>query len=499
MKIKEIASQFTVMVLSTNVDRGAAIKVALAQAGYDAFFISDLEVGLKNIQQSNPHIVIIELKSLPESLSTFVGKILAISGEIRLVLLGNDSEFETLAKYEDHGVVQILSEATPFLEGRLVWAVNRICESLYLTYQNEELLKRSEQAQAELTTVKEAYQLKIRQSVSFRGIDVLIHSYKTCETKEQVLNLFFDQLAELKVLYFKYLPTVRSLIVTHSSGYLQESIQGVGCQLPENENQDLVSQLSLGVCPGSLAVLMKRALGLAQVQVFPVFSQNDLEGVIVADVVPDSEFHRHLSEQFALFGLAYSHFAIEKKIELVDMQDSVTEVFNAKYYNKRLSDEVQRARRQKQPLSVVKIGVDDIDEITQTLGSAVRDHVLKMVAQLMVKSSRAHDFVARLRDNELVLVLVNCSKRGAGLRADRLRRAVESSSVLDHGIKLSISIGVSEYPSLCDSFTDLDETSTQALMHIYAKGGNRLCLYKAVSGFKPEFEIAEASGEPHVP
>jgi hypothetical protein len=102
--------------------------------------------------------------------------------------------------------------------------------------------------------------------------------------KEQVLNLFFDQISELKVLYFKHLPTVRSFMVTHSSGYQQESIQGVGCQLSENESQDLVSQISLGVCPGSLAVLMKRALGLAQVQVIPVFFQNDLEGVFVADV-----------------------------------------------------------------------------------------------------------------------------------------------------------------------------------------------------------------------
>lgn len=499
MRIQDIASQFSILILSNDVDQGAALKVALAQIGYEVFFISDMEGGLKNIQQSLPHVVIVDLKSLTERFNDFVQKVLNISSEIRLIPLGAEDEYEVLSQYGDYGVSAILPGKTSFLEKKVIWEVNKICEFLYLSYQNEDLLKKNQAFELENNQLKEEATLKTRQLGAFRGLEALIQSYKTCENKEQVLNLFFDQMQGIKTLYFKYLPTVRSLMVTHSAGYALESIQGVGCQLPNNEDQDLASQVSLGVCPGTLALLLKRALGLSQFQIFPVFVYNFLEGLIVADLEQKSEAQLHFSEQFSLFSLAYSHFALEKKIETVDMQDAVTEVFNLKYYQKRLDEEVNRARRLKHPLALVKIAVDDIEEITQTLGGQVRDHVLKMVAQLMVKSSRSHDFVARVKDNELALVLVNCSRRGASVRADRLRRSVESSSVLDHGIKLSVSIGISEYPTLCDSAADLDETSSQSLMHIYDKGGNRLCLYKPTSTFKPEFEFTDPSGDSNVP
>jgi GGDEF domain-containing protein len=87
------------------------------------------------------------------------------------------------------------------------------------------------------------------------------------------------------------------------------------------------------------------------------------------------------------------------------------------------------------------------------------------------------------------MVLPHCSKKGAALRAERVRRVIEGSSFLDKGMKVSISLGVSEYPSLCDSAKTLDETAAKALAHIADKGGNKICLYKAPESHKPEFEV----------
>lgn len=61
---------------------------------------------------------------------------------------------------------------------------------------------------------------------------------------------------------------------------------------------------------------------------------------------------------------------------------------------------------------------------------------------------------------------------------------------MDNGMKVSVSLGVSEYPSLCDSARTLDETATKALLHIVDKGGNKICLYKAPDSHRPEFEVA---------
>ena len=93
--------------------------------------------------------------------------------------------------------------------------------------------------------------------------------------------------------------------------------------------------------------------------------------------------------------------------------------------------------------------------------------------------------------NEMAMILPHCSKKGAAIRAERLRRIVEGTTFMENGMKVSISLGVSEYPSLCDSAKTLDETATKALTHILDKGGNKICLYKAPDSHHPEFEVVD--------
>jgi len=141
------------------------------------------------------------------------------------------------------------------------------------------------------------------------------------------------------------------------------------------------------------------------------------------------------------------------------------------------------------PLSVVKISLDDFYELESSMGEATRDELLKSLASVVHKSSRTNDLSCRTGMNELSMILPHCSKKGAALRAERLRRIVEATSLMDNGIKVSISLGVSEYPSLCDSAKSLDETAAKALNHIFDKGGNKICLYKAPGDYKPEFLV----------
>lgn len=502
MNIRELASQFSAVVLTQDINLGSGLKIGLERAGYEVSFIQDPDLVFPKIQKSAPHVIFFALEFLKQPLNQFVESVIKISPEIALVPIAPEIEFSPLTEYAQFGVMQILTNTVAGMDKRVVWCMDRICETLYLTYQNEDLLeekKKQESAIVELRSEGARLETQVLQAAqksgSFRDVQTLIQAYKTAESKEQILNLFFEQLHGFTAIFFKYLPSVRSFLATHSAGLPEEQVQKLNCQLEPSEVVDLHSQVSLGVIPGSLSTLIQRQFSIDKLSVIPLFIQGGLEGLIVTTVVAPTDEHLRISDQFSIFSLAYSHLALEKKIEIVDLQDTVTEVYNLKYYRKRLGEEVARARRLKHPLSVVKVAIDDFEEIEQTLGADVRDHVLKTVASLMVKSSRAHDFVSRLQINELALVLVHCSRKGAGIRADRLRRIVESTSVLDHGVKISISIGMSEYPALCDSAHDLDETSSQALMHIFQKGGNRICLFKASSGYRPEFVVADDAGE----
>ena len=499
MKIRKLATQFSILVITEDVDQGATIKVALSQAGYDVNFISSFENHLQVITAAIPHVIIFDGTALKGKLNSFIKDILNLSSEIKFIPISLEADFDSYTKFAEHGISAVVSAQATYFEKRIVWSVDKICESLYLTYQNEELLKATEQSAKELTELQNSNQQMLKEQSSFRGIELLIQSYKTSESQEQILNLFFEQLNGIEALYLKFLPSVNSLIVTHGQGYPEDKISGASCQLEKDEVQEFVSKIVTGHAPNTLNQLLLNVFAMQNPKIFPLFIGEDLEGLCVVSGLIDSVKENLFSQQFSLFSLAYGFFTSEKKVAMLNLHDSVTEVFNGKYYQRKLSDEIQRARRLKHPLSVVKIAIDDFDEIEQTFGDDVRDYILKTVAQLMVKNSRAHDFVSRTKNNEFALTLVHCSKQGAGIRADRLRRAVESTSVLDRGIKLSVSVGLSEYPSLCDSTEGLDQTSTQALQYILDKGGNRLCLYKPAANFQPEFEVIENSGEPHVP
>ena len=114
---------------------------------------------------------------------------------------------------------------------------------------------------------------------------------------------------------------------------------------------------------------------------------------------------------------------------------------------------------------------------------------MRSIAAIVKKTSRINDMACRTDDNEISLILPHCSRKGAALRTERLRRIVENHSFTISGVKITISSGVSEYPSLASNAEDLAAGASQALHFISTHGGNKVCLYKPPQEFKPDFEV----------
>lgn len=494
MNIRDYSSQFTVFVFTTNVDMGASAKVYLSQAGYDAYFFQDIETLEQRLKENAPHILAFSTAALAGSLSDFVTQVQQINEEIRFVAISAISQFDILAQYNDHGFVDVISDETAALESRLVWSVDRACEKLYLTYQNEQLfdelnstkIRMDEVHAAAVKSMKEAESLKQPQiSMATR-----IGEYRSAQSKEDLVQKYLSHLPDMLCVFFKFLPSVRSFVATHAVGIPATDIQGVGVQLESGDMKDLSSQMAIGLLPPRFSDMLVEAFRFSPPKALPLYAHNNLEGVFVYSGQIRPEHNAVMNEEFSLLSLCYSHFALEKKVDSLEVQDFVTEVYNRNYYQKVLEDEVSRARRQKQALSVVKVALDDFYEIESSLGEAVRDELLKAVATIINKTSRTNDVTCRTAMNEFAMILPHCPKKGAALRAERLRRIIEATAFLDNGMKVSVSLGISEYPSLCDSAKTLDESATKALMHILDKGGNKICLYKAPESHRPEFEVA---------
>ncbi|MBV2167833.1 MAG: GGDEF domain-containing protein [Bdellovibrio sp.] len=495
MNIRDYSSQFTVFVFTTDVDLGASAKVYLSQAGYDAYYFQDLETLEQRVRDNAPHLLVFSTSSLSGALSDFVSKVQEINDEIRFIAVSSIAQFDILAQYNSHGFVDVISDDPAALESRVVWAVDRACEKIYLTYQNEQLFDDLQASKEKVEEVHAAAVTSMKQAEpersSMSSVSMRIADYRTAQSKEDLIQKYLHHLPETLCIFFKFLPSVRSFVATHAHGIPTSDIQGVGVQLEAGDLKDLGSQMAMGLLPTRFSEMLVEAFHLNPPKALPLYAHNALEGVFVYSGALSATESATLSEEFSLMSLCYSNFALEKKVDSLEVQDFVTELFNRNYYQKVLAEEVSRARRLKQPISVVKIALDDIYEIESSLGEAFKDELLKSVATIITKTSRTNDVTCRTAANEIAMILPHCPKKGAALRAERLRRIIESSSFMENGMKVSISLGISEYPSLCDSAKTLDESASKALLHITDKGGNKICLYKAPETHRPEFDVME--------
>lgn len=496
MNIRSHSSYFSVWILDHDLDRGAEAKVRLSKSGYQAQFFQDMEVLLSEVKQQPPHLVIVSTQSLKISLNDFIEKLMMVSSEIRIIFIGDIRKFDILAKFYDYGMEWILDESTEQIQSQILWSVDRLCEKLFYTFQNEQVLeqlaiakaKESElRSEAQKLTEKLLNQSSVGASHAspVGSINQKLEIYSRAQSKDDVIHGLMSLFAQRQGLFFKYIPSLHSFILSHvSTVFANRSIQGIGVQLNAEDLKKLMNDLTTHRCPDKIELIAREQFQMQSIKIFPVFHGRQIEGICVYS-------DQSLLEELNLFYFIYTRMMFELRIHELEVQDPITELFNKNYYLKCLFDEIARAKRTTTPVSVIKICVDEFLELDQVLGELARETVMKNIASIIIKSSRANDLSARTDENEISLILPHCSKKGAALRAERLRRMIENAQLFDQNYKVTISLGLSEYPSLCDSAQTLDESSRKALQHIADKGGNKICMFKAADGFQPDFQINE--------
>lgn len=157
--------------------------------------------------------------------------------------------------------------------------------------------------------------------------------------------------------------------------------------------------------------------------------------------------------------------------------DELTSLSNTRYFHSRLQTEMQKAARQRLPLSLVMIDVDHFKSINDRYGHPAGDAVLQRIAIEVSNSCRKSDIAARYGGEEFALILPETEMSGAKVVAEKIRRRVENISVsLNVGeIKATCSLGISVYPRLASDISSLIETADQALYKAKSQGRNRVC------------------------
>lgn len=196
----------------------------------------------------------------------------------------------------------------------------------------------------------------------------------------------------------------------------------------------------------------------------------------------------HISLLLMLFVSCTIHhmamLALKKQISKLmehSSTDKLTELYNRSYLDLFLEKQIETSSRSKTPVSIIMVDLDHFKEINDNYGHVVGDHVLTIFAHVVLKCVRKTDIIARYGGDEFIVVLPDTDTETAEHIAERIRRDVESEPIPPVNNKvvnsISCSVGVSTYPSHCDSKHNLIQTSDMALYEAKRAGRNRTVVY----------------------
>ena len=173
---------------------------------------------------------------------------------------------------------------------------------------------------------------------------------------------------------------------------------------------------------------------------------------------------------------------LNEKLGQLSITDGLTEVYNHRHFQDRLSDEVERLNRQKDGiLSLLILDIDDFKRFNDTYGHQCGDTVLKQLALLLKNSIRTIDILARYGGEEFAIILPNANTEQAVVAAERICQNVRSTPFsFGYGttVKVTVSIGVGTIMSAQADKSELVRKADSAMYAAKAKWKDRVEIWE---------------------
>ena len=157
--------------------------------------------------------------------------------------------------------------------------------------------------------------------------------------------------------------------------------------------------------------------------------------------------------------------------------DGLTELYNHRYFQEQIRMQVEQSKRYNTSFSLIIIDIDFFKKFNDTFGHQSGDAVLREVAQTLKRNVRATDIVCRYGGEEMSIILPNTPKEEALSTAQKIcSRVAQKKFKLFSGkeTNVTISLGVSTYPSDGESAVDIIEAADKRLYNAKNNGRNQV-------------------------
>jgi diguanylate cyclase (GGDEF)-like protein len=183
---------------------------------------------------------------------------------------------------------------------------------------------------------------------------------------------------------------------------------------------------------------------------------------------------RNVAEQLSL---AIANLNLRITLQAQSIRDPLTGLFNRRYLEEFLHQEILRAERNQYSVGVIMMDIDHFRHFNNTLGHDGGDFILKEIAQLLKNEIRQSDVACRYGGEEMLLILPATSLEIAQERAELIRRAIAELRLTYNGIpvaSVTASLGVACFPAQGETTNAVIKAADVALYQAKASGRNQV-------------------------
>lgn len=188
-----------------------------------------------------------------------------------------------------------------------------------------------------------------------------------------------------------------------------------------------------------------------------------------------------------------------KELHYLATRDPMTGCLNRRSFNEMFAEAFADARRLDEELTCIMVDIDHFKLVNDNYGHGVGDEVIKLLANVLLSSTRDEDIVSRYGGEEFCIVLPRINIEEAVSIAERIRLKIKKDSEMsfDPGPHIKASLGVSSIYDHAKDPAELNDQADQALYVAKETGRNRVISWTADGKVttEPDLEIEEISDD----
>jgi diguanylate cyclase (GGDEF)-like protein len=212
----------------------------------------------------------------------------------------------------------------------------------------------------------------------------------------------------------------------------------------------------------------------------PFVVEKKLLGVMIISGDKENLFNEKQVESMKILAnqiaISLEKVNLYEEIQQISVTDSLTGLYVHRYFQEKLEDEVKRAGRYDNQLSLVMCDIDFFKKVNDTYGHLAGDFILKNIAIMLKNNTSPADTVARYGGEEFVIIMPDTEKEAAHIKAVKIRKEIEKTKLNFNGtiINVTLSMGVATYPGDAISRRGLIDRADKALYTSKHNGRNRV-------------------------